>query len=1179
MKRNINKTIHLFTLLIFIITSSILSSSILFSNHVSAYSASITTSDSISLDVSPAGDGTAIHSESINVVSDCRSGYNLSISTPNGSDLYKYTNGVADSTASFTAVDGTSALSGSNNTNKWGFVLSSNPTSSTVFSPLSTTPAIIRTSTQTASLDSDINDTFSIHYGIKVDNTIESGTYQMADNGSNTPGSIVYYLTMDATCSQYTVAFNPNGGTVTSGSTNPEQNIQQGEPTKLLSSDSVKAPTTASYTDANNNTVTGEEGKLWTFWGWNTNIDGTGDWYKDRESIEDLVNAGSTITFYAQWKQATLNDLTAAPAVQPTDPKQIDHNTMQDMSPETCWNSTAYSTDTNSDAHNPFNTSTNPNGYHTITLNDYRGKVTTGENPEQPEQYTVTKLADGLCWMTTNLNLGRASGGSNNDGTITLTGEDTDISSTSSQFILPAHTTTSSTTNTAARIRITNNSGDNANGAYYSWAAAVAFTISTNVYMPSSICPKNWDLPTSSQFTNLSSKSSYSSSNQTTAAPSSFLVNGGFTNGASFYQTGYSHFWTSTSSSSTAAYGARINSTTITTSASTGTTYGGNKYYEKNIRCVANNGLITIQYDGNGNSEYPATGTIEPSRTAINAAMIQNGSSFTRNSFIFNGWNTEPDGSGETIAYSVSGKPVDLSYLNLKPGSTITLYAQWIPQYTITYVNNCKSWASSDTNCTDANSATTSNQPINLANNPSTGTETATLGAYNKFTMTGWKIKEWTTNADGTGTTYPVASTYTVPAGSSGGDGVTLYAHWVPIYTVQYDGNGSDNDSTGMGSTDSSTGLKSVRHTNVAEGDTFDLFASNFKRAGYGFVGWSTDSDAWSKLTDNDTTNDAKIWGPNEIITAPAYNGTPITTLYAIWAPAEKTDPSNPSSTPVYLQGWTGCSAMTATTYDTTTGKLTVAKNSITLADENCWMVENLRLDNTPELSTTNTNIDSTNSTLPITNVYGSTTSNYLSATSSSWCTTDSAACDDQSLLNTTNTIANITPSQTQSVTSANAHTNFSGTIYSYGNYYNWYSATAGYGTFSRSTGEPTAGDLCPTGWKLPYGNTGTSGTTNIGGTKGGFSYLDKQMGGTGAHQSTSAASNKWRMFPNNFVYSGFWSGSSAYSRGNFAFYWSASAFDALRAYSLSFDGTLANPGNSNRYKYYGYVVRCVAGS
>ena len=60
------------------------------SSPTSAYTASITTSSSINLDVSPAGDGTSIHSESINITSDCRNGYNLTIATPTGSNLYKY---------------------------------------------------------------------------------------------------------------------------------------------------------------------------------------------------------------------------------------------------------------------------------------------------------------------------------------------------------------------------------------------------------------------------------------------------------------------------------------------------------------------------------------------------------------------------------------------------------------------------------------------------------------------------------------------------------------------------------------------------------------------------------------------------------------------------------------------------------------------------------------------------------------------------------------------------------------------------------------------------------------------------------------------------------------------------------------------------------------------------------
>ena len=818
------------------------------------------------------------------------------------------------------------------------------------------------------------------------------------------------------------------------------------------------------------------------------------------------------------------------------------------------------------------------------------------------QSYTVAKLADGELWLTKNLNYGSGSD-------MALTPYDTDLTS-GTIFVLPAADTTSYTATTnLAKVRLTNNSGTSDNGVYYSWAAAVTNTNSISTSPTTSICPKNWDLPTSAQYTNLKNSASYSSSNLTTAAPSTFLATGGFTNGADFYgATSYGHYWTSASTSSTVAYYARLTTSDIIVGSSTGTntTAGGNKYYRKNIRCVASNGRATINYDGNGTAEYPVTGTTASQTNVEINSTNTSANGFTRTGWAFNGWNTEANGTGTAIT-AANASTTSLSSLGLAPGSTITLYAQWMPQYTITYTNNCKSWATSDTNCTDSASNTTSEQKINLVNNPSTGTETGTLGAYNKFTMTGWKIKEWTTNADGSGTTYPVSSTYTVPAGSSVGDGIILYAHWVPIYTVQYDGNGSDNDATGMGSTDATSGIKAVNHTNVAEGDTFDLFASNFKKAGYGFVGWSTDQNAWTKLTDNDSTNDAKIWGPNEVITAPAYNGTPITTLYAVWAPAETS-----GGNPVYLQGWNGCSAMTATTYDSTTGTLTVAKDSVTaltderdgnvyaiakLADENCWMIENLRLADTHEeggntvattLTTSNTNIDTNNNTLPITNIYNAdplqaTTSNSLSPSSSvaynassapyGWCTTNSAACDDQSRLNTTNTVTNTTPSMTQSITSVKAHSDFDTTVYAYGNYYNWYSANAGYGTYDKSTGN-TDGDFCPAGWKLPYGNTGTSGS-NIGNTKGGFYYLADQMSAT----SSQASSNKLRMFPNNFIYSGYWEGRSASVRGNTGLYWSATAYGNNYAFPLGLRNNYNSPGYGYSNKYIGASVRCVSGS
>ena len=166
-----------------IIMTSLLCSLCLEYDSVSAYTAFITTNDSISFDISPSGDGTSIHSESINVQSDCRAGYNLTIATPEGSSLYKYENNTqSSSTASFTAVDGTSALNNSNNTNKWGYTLTTNPTSSTVFLPLSSTQAVLKTPSQTASSEADINDTFDINYGAQVSNSVDAGNYQMANN-------------------------------------------------------------------------------------------------------------------------------------------------------------------------------------------------------------------------------------------------------------------------------------------------------------------------------------------------------------------------------------------------------------------------------------------------------------------------------------------------------------------------------------------------------------------------------------------------------------------------------------------------------------------------------------------------------------------------------------------------------------------------------------------------------------------------------------------------------------------------------------------------------------------------------------------------------------------------------------------------------------------------------------
>ncbi len=323
------------------------------------------------------------------------------------------------------------------------------------------------------------------------------------------------------------------------------------------------------------------------------------------------------------------------------------------------------------------------------------------------------------------------------------------------------------------------------------------------------------------------------------------------------------------------------------------------------------------------------------------------------------------------------------------------------------------------------------------------------------------------------------------------------------------------------------------------------LWASNYKydtnndgHNDYGFAGWSEDKDAATKLTDNNPDNNPVVYGPNQTITTGDLS-TEGMKLYAVWiAPLENTsfqDFSCPTNEDMPI------GTVIALRDNRDNEVYTVAK----LADGNCWMTENLRLDNNATTNATNTNN-------PIS------TFTALSPSSSSWCSgTD--ACYNQSMLNTNNIANTVSP-----MTGTDAN------IYSYSNYYNWYSATAGNGTYSKSSGT-VSGDLCPAGWHLPYGGDETS--AKGGNTSGGFYYLDRRMGAaTGA-----AGSNNWRSFPNNFVYSGGWNGSSAGSRGNKGFYWSSTALSIVNAHYLFFSSGNVYPGTGGNGKYNGVSVRCVA--
>ena len=331
------------------------------------------------------------------------------------------------------------------------------------------------------------------------------------------------------------------------------------------------------------------------------------------------------------------------------------------------------------------------------------------------------------------------------------------------------------------------------------------------------------------------------------------------------------------------------------------------------------------------------------------------------------------------------------------------------------------------------------------------------------------------------------------------------------------------------------------------------LWAPNFKRDGYGFAGWNTSFDYSG-------TN----YGPNQTITAPADVETNGLSLYARWVPSQGT-----------LQNWNGCSSMsigdvTALTDNRDNDTYAVAK----LADGKCWTIENLRLAN----KDTNNNdiiLKSSNTHSPAITTLPIPTDPFTTR----WCEDVNSTCMNKRMLATNNT-ANFT-TNTSSTQSSN--------IYSYGNYYNWYSATAGNGKFGSSYGQgyEAPGDICPAGWHLPKGGNKSQESTNefwqliVTGLNGGINPANYDSSTmpyyTGTIEGTPV-SNVLRSYPNDFVYSGDVGGSSVSNRGSYGYYWSSSAYTSNSAYYLYFNSSRVNPGTISGIKYTGKMVRCVAG-
>ena len=205
-------------------------------------------------------------------------------------------------------------------------------------------------------------------------------------------------------------------------------------------------------------------------------------------------------------------------------------------------------------------------------------------------------------------------------------------------------------------------------------------------------------------------------------------------------------------------------------------------------------GQASLTYDGNG-----ATGGKTDPQNGVTDQRVnvrQNG--FTRDGYVFTGWNTQPDGRGQAWA------PNAVWTLH----GTGVLYARWRGNQ----------------------------QRLNYHGNGNTGGNTESQDGRtgdvldtraNGFTRDGYEFVEWNTRADGTGDHYGkgsngVAKWTMLPAGND------LYAIWqANPANIQY-----RDDWGATGSTPDTTGVT---------GQDVTIARNGFTRPGYTFTGWARD--------------------------------------------------------------------------------------------------------------------------------------------------------------------------------------------------------------------------------------------------------------------------------------------------------------------------------------------------
>lgn len=249
-------------------------------------------------------------------------------------------------------------------------------------------------------------------------------------------------------------------------------------------------------------------------------------------------------------------------------------------------------------------------------------------------------------------------------------------------------------------------------------------------------------------------------------------------------------------------------------------------YYNPSLIAKWVSDAYTVAFYPNGGNGISTWMNI---KNNTDGTLIEN--TYTRDGYVFTGWNTKEDGSG--VSY------LDQASINLDSveNSLLNLYAQWQPiEYDIVF---------------NANDGVGSIDKIDVTFDVSVNLP------VNTFTREGYVFNGWNTKEDGTGVSYSDQASVKNLANKNNQE-VILYAQWDAItYKVVFNNNG---------------GTGTMEDQVLVYDKEFNLNANTFTKEDYKFVQWNTKNDGTgTSYSDKASVKNLTTEKDGEVV------------LYAIW--------------------------------------------------------------------------------------------------------------------------------------------------------------------------------------------------------------------------------------------------------------------------------------------------------